>query len=69
MDDIINSESWIDFVMSNFKQILLLIMVVLIIYCVEHLVHFNAMFFVMPIIPGVTNVASTHIKKHKKMKN
>ena len=72
MDDIINdnnSESWVEFVMSNYKQILLLIAVGLIIYFVEYLVYFNSRFFAIPIIPGLQNVASTHIRKQKKTKN
>jgi hypothetical protein len=69
MNDIISSESWFDFVISNYKQIFLLIIVGLVIYCVEYLTHFNARFFTMPIIPGVTNISSISIKKPKKIKN
>lgn len=72
MNDIISSESWMDFVVSNYKQIFLLFVVVFVVYCVEYLTYFNARLYgmiAMPIIPGVTNTSSIHIKKNKKMKN
>lgn len=72
MNDIISnntSESWFYFIMTNYIQILLLIVVCLVVYCVEYLNYFNARIFAMPIIHGVTNTTPIHIKKHKKMKN
>ena len=69
MSDILSSESWMDFIVSNYKQIFLLFIVVFVIYCVEYLTHFNARFFTMPIIPGVTNNPPIQMKKNKKMKN
>ena len=69
MNDIISSESWMDFIVSNYKQIFLLFIVVFVIYCVEYLTYFNARFFVMPIIPGVPNTPPIQIKKNKKIKN
>jgi hypothetical protein len=77
MNDIISnntSETWIEFIMSNYKQVLLMIMVVLIIYSVEYVVYVNTIWYdmlAMPSIPGVTNVSQLSIKnkhKHKKMK-
>lgn len=71
MNDIISSESYVEFIMSNYKQIFLLFVVVFVIYCVEYLTHFNARLYgmiAMPIIPEVTNTASIQTKKNKKMK-
>ena len=66
------SETWMDFIISNYKQVLLLIMVVLIIYSVEYLAYVNAMFYgmlAMPSIPGVTNSAQIPTNKKKKVKH
>jgi hypothetical protein len=70
-----DTETWINYIMTNYKQILLLIMVVLIIYWVEYIAHFNTMFYgmlAMPSIPGVTNsmqISNNKNPKKKKMKN
>jgi hypothetical protein len=70
-----NTETWITYIMTNYKQILLLIMVVLIIYLVEYIAHFNTIFYgmlAMHSIPGVTNSLQTSTNtntKKKKMKN
>lgn len=77
MNDIIRnntSETWLDFIISNYKQGLLLIMVVLIIYSVEYVAYINTIWYdmiAMPNIPGVTNglqLPSKNKNKHKKMK-
>ena len=72
MNDIIRtnaSETWVDFIIANYKQVLLLLMVFLIIYSVEYLSHVNAMLYgmlAMPSIPGVTNSSQISAKKKKK---
>ena len=76
MNDIIrnsDTETWANFIISNYKQWLLLIMVFLIIYCVEYISYVNIMFYdmmSMPSIPGVTKslLISTKKNKNKKMK-
>jgi hypothetical protein len=67
----IKDETWFNFVMTNYKQILLLLMVMLIIYWVEYLAHFNTLFYgmlAMPSIPGVTNTTQIVANKKKKKK-
>jgi hypothetical protein len=73
MNDIIRNNtlvSWINFIRSNYKQIVLLLVVALIVYWVEYLAHFNTLVYgmiAMPSIPGVTNTspAPAHKKKQK----
>ena len=65
------SETWMDFIISNYKQVLLLIMVVFIIYSVEYVAYINTIWYdmlAMPSIPGVTNGLQIPTKKKKKMK-
>jgi len=70
MNDIIGNnatETWVNCIMSNYKQVLLIIMVVLIIYSVEYVAYVNTMLYdmlAMPSIPGVTN--SSQILTNKK---
>ena len=48
MNDIIRNntiETWVNCIMSNYKQILLLIMVVLIIYSVENMAYVNTLLY------------------------
>jgi hypothetical protein len=74
MSDIIRnntSETLVNFIMSNYKQVLLLIMVVLIIYSVEYMSYVNAMVYgmlAMPSIPGVTNSSTIPTNKKRKTK-
>ena len=74
MHDIIRTnaaETWVDFILTTYKQWLLLIMVVLIIYSVEYMSYVNTILygmFEMPIIPGVTNSSQISTKKHQKNK-
>ena len=63
------SETWVKCIMSNYKQFLLLLMVILIIYSVEYMAYINTMLYgvlAMPSIPGVTNSSQIPIKKKKK---
>ena len=72
MNDIIRknaTETWVNFIITNYKQVLLLLMVVLIIYSVEYLAYVNAMFYgmlAMPSIPGVTTSSQIPTKKKKR---
>jgi hypothetical protein len=72
MNDIIRnntSETWVNFIMSNYKQVLLLIAVILIVYTVEYTAYVNEIFYGMlarPSIPGVTNSSKISTKKKKK---
>ena len=72
MNDIISnttSETWMDFIMTNYKQILLLFVVGLIIYVVEYMAYFNTIMYgmlAMPSIPGITNSSQIPTKKKKK---
>ena len=74
MNDIIRNntiETWVNCIMSNYKQILLLIMVVLIIYSVEYMAYVNTLLYgmlAMPSIPGVTNSSQISTKKNPKKK-
>jgi hypothetical protein len=77
MNDIIRNktpvkeETWFTFVMTNYKQILLLLVVVLIVYWVEYLAHVNTLVYgmlAMPSIPGVTNSSQIVANKKKKKK-
>ena len=75
MNDIIRNnatKTWLNFIMSNYKQALLLIIVVFIIYSVEYMAHVNAIFYGMlaiPSIPGVTNSSQILTNKNPKKKN
>ena len=75
MNDILRNntmETWVNCIITNYKQILLLIMVILIIYSVEYMAHVNAVVYgmlAMPSIPGVTNSSQIPTNKKKKMKN
>ena len=72
MDNIIRNnttETWLNFINSNYKQLLLVLMVVLIIYSVEYIVHVNTILYGMlatPNIPGVTNSSKIPTKKKKR---
>lgn len=75
MNDIIrnnapaNEETLITFIISNYKQILLLLLVALIVYWVEYLAHVNTLLYgmlSMPSIPGVTNSSRDTANKKKK---
>jgi hypothetical protein len=75
MNDIIRNnapvkeETWFTFVMTNYKQLLLLLVVVLIVYWVEYLAHVNTLVYgmlAMPNIPGVTNSSQIPANKKKK---
>ena len=77
MNDIIRNntiETWVNCITSNYKQLLLLIMVVLIIYSVEYMSYVNTILYgmlAMPSIPGVTNssqIPTTKIKIKKTKK-
>ena len=77
MNDIIRNntiETWVNCITSNYKQLLLLIMVVLIIYSVEYMSYINTILYgmlAMPTIPGVTNssqIPNTQIKIKKTKK-
>jgi uncharacterized membrane protein YesL len=61
--------NWINFIISNYKQILLLLVVMVIVYWVEYLAHFNTLLYgmlAMPSIPGVTNTSQFPTNKKKK---
>jgi len=65
----IKEETWINFVITNYKQILLLLAVVIIIYWVEYMAHLNTLLYgmlAMPNIPGVTNASQIKVNKKKK---
>jgi len=67
----IENETWFNFVMTNYKQILLLLVVGVIVYCVEYLAYVNTLVYgmlAMPSIPGVTNASQTPAYKKKKTK-
>ena len=58
------------FLIKNYKQIILLLLVFLIIFVVEYITYINAVFFniiTKPMIPGVSNVVIP-IQKNKKQK-
>lgn len=71
MNDIIRNntmKTWVNCIMSNYKQLLLLIMVVLIIYSVEYMSYVNTILYgmlAMPSIPGVTNSSQIPATKMK----
>jgi hypothetical protein len=72
MNDIIRNnaiETWVNCIITNYKQILLVIMVLLIIYSVEYMAYVNTLLYgmlAMPSIPGVTNSTQIPTKKKKK---
>jgi len=72
MNDIIRNntmETWVNYIISNYKQILLVLMVFLIIYSVEYMSYVNTLLYgmlAMPSIPGVTNSSQIPTKKKKK---
>jgi hypothetical protein len=65
-----NINSIIEYTKENFIQILLLILVFVIIYIVDHISNLNALIFAMPSpIPGMQNTAplsQTKIPKRRK---
>jgi hypothetical protein len=66
-----NVHTIIKYVKVHYMQFLLLILVFIIIYVVDHISSINAIIFTMPsIIPGpsTNSVISTKIKKSKKLK-
>lgn len=60
------------FLINNYKQIILLLLVFFIIFIVEYITYINAVFFnivTKPMIPGVSNVVvPIKNKKQKKTK-
>ena len=74
MNDIIGNntmETWVNHIISNYKQVLLVLMVFLIIYSVEYMSHINTLLYgmlAMPSIPGVTNSSQVSTKKNPKKK-
>lgn len=57
------------FLIKNYKQIILLLLVFFIIFIVEYITYINAVFFnivTKPMIPGVSNVIP--VKQNKKQK-
>ena len=66
------SETWVNFIMANYKQVVLLVIVFLIIYSVEYVSYVNAMVYgmlAMPSIPGLTNSYQNPTNKKKKAKH
>jgi len=65
----IKEETLFNFVISNYKQILLLLVVAVIVYWVEYMAHVNTLLYgmlSMPSIPGVTNTSPISANKKKK---
>jgi len=61
----------IDFLIKNYKQILLLILVFVIVFMVEYITYINAVFYnivTKPVIPGVSNVSAPPITQKNKRK-
>jgi hypothetical protein len=61
-----DTETWINYIITNYKQGLLLFMVVLIIYSVEYIAYINSIFYgrlSMPSIPGIPNSSQISTKK------
>ena len=57
-----------NFILNNYKQLLLFVFIFLIIIVIEKITYFNSFMFTSPsAIPGLTNT-NTNIKKDKKKK-
>jgi len=62
----------IDFLIKNYKQILLLLVVFIIIFIVEYITYINAVFYnivTKPVIPGASNISILLTQKQNKRKN
>ena len=54
-DNSFDMNSIIDFIIENYKQILLLLLAFLIIYVVDYITYYNGLFFSMPsVVPGAS---------------
>lgn len=54
--------SIIHYIITNYEQFLLLLVVIVIIYTVDYISNMNAIIFSVPqILPGITNISSNNI--------
>jgi hypothetical protein len=66
-DNSLDIKSIIDFIINNYKQILLLLLAFVIIYVVDHITYYNSLFYSMPsAIPGASQPQQTKSNTFKK---
>ena len=64
-DNSFGINSIIDFIINNYKQILLLLLTFVIIYVVDYITYYNGLFFSMPsAIPGAPQQTQPQIKSN-----
>jgi hypothetical protein len=74
-DNLFGIKSIIDFIINNYKQLILLLLAFIIIIIVDHITYYNSLFYSMsPVIPGVNQKKpqqpnqNTFKKKYEKNK-
>ncbi len=64
-DNLFGIKSIIDFIINNYKQLILLLLAFIIIIIVDHITYYNSLFYSMPsVIPGVNQKQPEQIKSN-----